>query len=410
MAGACAAVTVSLAAYYRANQTDARPALTTTRATRGDVVETVEATGTLEAVTTVQVGTQVSGVIKALHVDFNARVRKGQIIAELDPSLFQTQVEQAEATLVRLQAELARADVQVEDGRLKLVRARQLAAQQLIPATDLEAAETNARAADASRQAAEAQVIQARASLNQTRVNLNHTIITAPIDGVVISRNVDVGQTVAASMAAPTLFVIANDLARMQVNARIDEADIGPIRAGQAVTFRVDAYPGQVFTGTVSQVRLSPDVEQNVVSYVTVIDVPNRELRLKPGMTATSTVEVARAANAVRVPTAALRFRPTPELFSSLGQPVPESAGSGGPRVWVLDAGRLRAVEVRPGVSDGATTAVGDGALSEGTPVVTAAAIAQSSTAAPVASPLLPQFPGRGAGAGQRGQGTGGRP
>ena len=171
---------------------------------------------------------------------------------------------------------------------------------------------------------AEAQLVQGQASLNQNKVNLSHTVIAAPIDGVVISRNVDVGQTVAASMQAPTLFEIANDLTQMQVNANIDEADIGQIQPGQPVRFQVDAYPGQTFTGVVAQVRLNPVIEQNVVSYVTVISVPNPEMRLRPGMTANVTVEVAREDNTLLVPSSAVRFSPTPELFAQLGQPVPE--------------------------------------------------------------------------------------
>jgi len=198
-----AVVTVTVAAYYRANHASGGPQLVTAAVSRGTVVETVEATGTLEAVTTVQVGTQVSGTIKELRADFNSRVKKGQVIAELDPSLFQTQVDQARATLVRLQAEVEHARVQLEDTRVKLNRARELSARQLIPATDFETAEANANAATAALKAAEAQVTQARASLNQTDVNLEHTIIKAPIDGIVISRNVDVGQTVARACRRP---------------------------------------------------------------------------------------------------------------------------------------------------------------------------------------------------------------
>ncbi|MGE0361749.1 MAG: efflux RND transporter periplasmic adaptor subunit, partial [Vicinamibacterales bacterium] len=289
------AVVASAAAvvvYTRARTDASRPVPSTATVSRGDVVETVEATGTLRAVTTVQVGTQVSGTIKALRADFNSEVRRGQIIAELEPSLFQAQVEQARAALVRLQAEARRAEVQSEDAQQKLGRARELSAKALIPASDLETAETTARAAAAAVDAAAAQIVQARASLNQSEVNLGHTIIRSPIDGVVISRNVDVGQTVAASMQAPTLFVLAQDLSAMQVNASVAESDIGRVRPGQRVTFLVDAYPGQVFTGTVSLVRLDPVVEQNVVSYVTTIDVPNPSLVLKPGMTANVTIVV----------------------------------------------------------------------------------------------------------------------
>lgn len=297
--------------------------LVTATVTRGDVVESIDATGRLEAVTTVLVGSQVSGNVSALYADFNSRVRAGQVVARLEPSLFETQIEQSRANLIRVEAEVERSRVQFEDAEIKLARARDLTAKQLVPSTDLETAEANARGAAAALKGAEAQVVQSQASLNQSEVNLSHTVITAPIDGVVISRNVDVGQTVAASMSAPTLFEIANDLAEMQVNTNIDEADIGRIEAGQPVTFQVDAYPGDTFTGTVSQVRLNPVIESNVVSYVTIIDVPNEDMRLRPGMTATVTVEVERASDTLRVPMSALRFNPTPELFAALGQPVP---------------------------------------------------------------------------------------
>jgi len=410
---AISVVTASVAAYYRANTNGGGPQVIRASVTRGDVIETVDATGTLQAVTTVQVGSQVSGTIKALHADFNSRVRKGQVVAELDPSLLQAQVEQAQAGLVRAQADVDRARIQVEDAQAKLKRARELFAAQLIPAVDLETAETTLREAEASSKAVEAQVVQARASLNQNRVNLDHTVITAPIDGIVISRNVDVGQTVAASMSAPTLFVIAQDLTRMQVSASVDESDIGRIRAGQSVVFQVDAYTGETFSGTVTQVRLAAVVEQNVVSYVTVIDVPNPELKLKPGMTANVTIEIEKAADAIRVPSAALRFSPTPELLASLGQKAPEDRGRReGRAVWIMADGRLEPVPVRAGVSDGANTAIVEGSLSEGVEVATGVAAAQTASAAPAGgSPLLPRFPGgnRGAGAGQRTQNAGGQ-
>ena len=296
--------------------------LVTATVSRGSVVQGIDATGRLQAVMTVQVGSQVSGTIKSLYADFNSQVKKGQVVAELEPSLFQTQVEQAEATVTRGQADVERARVQVEDSKLKLTRARDLSQRKLIPQADLETAEANNRQAEAALKSAQAQLVQGQASLNQTKVNLGHTVIAAPIDGVVINRNVSVGQTVAASMQAPTLFEIANDLGQMQVNANIDESDIGVISPGQTVRFQVDAFPGQAFIGTVSQVRLSPVIEQNVVSYVTVIDVPNPDLRLRPGMTANVTVEVARADDTLRIPTSAVRFSPTPEVFAALGQPV----------------------------------------------------------------------------------------
>lgn len=306
--------------YTRYQGTETTLRLVTAGVGRGDVVQAIDATGRLEAVTTVQVGSQVSGTISALYADFNDRVQAGEVVAELEPSLFETQVEQARANLIRVEADVERTRVQLEDAELKLQRARELAARNLVPSTDLENAEVTARQAAASLRASEAQMVQAEASLNQAEVNLGHTIITAPIDGVVIARSVDVGQTVAASMSAPELFQIANDMSFMRVNANIDEADIGLVTEGRPVTFQVDAFPGDTFAGTVAQVRLQPVIESNVVSYVTVIDVPNPDGRLRPGMTANVTVEIARAVDSLFVPASALRYAPTPEVFASLGQ------------------------------------------------------------------------------------------
>jgi HlyD family secretion protein len=392
--GAIALIVAGAVAYYRTARTDDAPVLVTLPVTRGDVVESVDATGTLEAVITVQVGTQVSGTIKALHADYNSRVRRGQVIAELDPSLFDAQVAQARASILRLEAEAARASVQREEAQRRLRRASELAAQQLIAAQDLEAAEMAERGAEATLKAAEAQIIQARAALNQSEVNLAHTIIRAPIDGIVISRNVDVGQTVAASMQAPTLFVIARDLTRMQVNASVAESDVGRVRPGQSVSFRVDAYPGELFAGRVSLVRLEPIVEQNVVSYITTIDVPNPELKLKPGMTANVLIEIERAADVLRVPNAALRVRPSSGGLASSGQPSPPPADDRRPVVWVVVDGRLERVPVRTGITDGSQTAVLEGALAEGTQVVTGFAAEAVGTSGTSRSPLLP-FGGR---------------
>ena len=315
--------------------------------TRGDIIDTVGATGTLQAVTTVQVGSQVSGNIQWLGADFNSIVKKNQVIARLDPSLFDAQLQQSRANLsqtranlTKAQSDLDRSRVQLVDAQQKYTRAKELAARSLLPQSDLDAAKTAVDSAQASlaSQAAtvtqtQAAVSQSQASLNQTQVNLDHTIIAAPIDGIVTQRNVDVGQTVAASMQAPTLFVIAADLTKMQVNANIDESDVGRIRPGQHVTFRVDAYPTETFEGTVAQVRLQPVVVQNVTTYGTVIDVPNPQLKLKPGMTANVKVEIAKRTDVLRMPNAALRFRPTPEVFAALNQQVPpeaQSASGGG--------------------------------------------------------------------------------
>lgn len=315
-------------AFYRYRQQTVPPAVATAPVTRGDIIDRVGATGTLQAVTTVQVGTQVSGTIQSLYADFNSLVRRGQVLARLDPSLFQTQIEQARANLLRAQADVERLKVALEDARTKLTRARELSARQLLPRSDLDTAEVSVRSAEAQVRSAEAQVTQAQAALNQNQVNLEHTVIAAPIDGLVISRNVDVGQTVAASMQAPTLFVLAADLTKMQVIANLDESDVGRIRPRQAVTFRVDAYPSEDFSGTVGQVRLQPIVQQNVVTYATVIDVPNPDLKLKPGMTANVNVEIARRTGVLRVPNTALRFRPSNDVFAALGQ-TPPAVGRG---------------------------------------------------------------------------------
>ena len=322
----------AIGGYYRYGRTVEPPKVTTLPVSRGDVIESVGATGTLEAVTTVQVGTQVSGTIKTLNADYNSIVRKGQIIAELEPSLFETQVAQGRANLVRAQADVQRLRVGLEDAQTKLKRTKDLAARNLVPLMELETAETTVHAADAQLKSAEAQVVQAQASLSQSQVNLQHTVIEAPIDGIVISRNVDVGQTVAASMQAPTLFVIAADLTKMRVIADIDESDVGRIRPGQVAKFRVDALPLEEFAGTVSQIRLQPKVVQNVVTYATVIDVPNPQLKLKPGMTPTVTIEIAKKTDVLRVPVAALRFRPNADIFAAFNQEMPQDLMGGGRR------------------------------------------------------------------------------
>jgi HlyD family secretion protein len=317
-------------AYYN-NRNRPDPQVTTMPVTRGDVAETVQATGTLEAVTTVDVGTQVSGVVQDLYTDFNKFVKKGQVIARLDPSILETQIQSQQANVIRAEADLERLRVGLQDAKQKLDRANAMFARQLIPKTDLETAEINVKSADAQIKSSEASLTQSKAALNQAQVNLGYTIIRSPIDGIVIQRSVDPGQTVAASMNAPTLYVIAADLSKMQVLANIDESEIGKMRPGQLVTFRVDAYPNEQFHGEVDQVRLQPTVVQNVVVYSTVIAVPNPQLKLKPGMTANVVVEVAKRPDVLRVPMAALRFRPTELMFQVLNQEMPpEARGRGG--------------------------------------------------------------------------------
>jgi HlyD family secretion protein len=337
-----AAIGAGAGAYYiRRNGGEIQ--VNTSPITRGELIDTVGSTGTLQAVTTVQVGSQVSGNISWLGADFNSIVKKNQVIARLDPSLFQAQVDQSKANLLKAQADVAKsqADLQrnrvaLTDAQQKYTRAKELSAKQLETQADLDAAKLAVDSADSSLQSSmaalnssQASVVQSQASLSQAQVNLDHCTIQTPIDGIVIQRSVDVGQTVAASMQAPTLFVIAADLAKMQVNANIDEADVGRIRPQQNVTFRVDAYPGEEFLGAVAQIRLQPVVVQNVTTYATIINVPNPDLKLKPGMTANLRVQIARRADVLRIANAALRFRPSNEMFAALNQPVPPEVQGG---------------------------------------------------------------------------------
>ena len=422
---AAAIVTILIAGVFFVRGGASSPEIVTAQVTRGDIVDIVAATGTLEAVTTVQVGSQISGTIQALYADFNSLVHKGEVLARIDPSTYQSQVEQSQANLDRAIADAERLVVTVDDAATKLKRARELSAKLLIPATDLETAEVESRSAQAQKQSADAQVTQARASLNQAKVMLEKTVITAPIDGFVVARNVDVGQTVAASLQAPTLFVIAADLTKMRVNASIDESDVGRIMAGQTATFHVDAYPNEAFKGRVAQVRLSPIIVQNVVTYAGLIDVPNPELKLKPGMTATVDIETARRANVLRVPSRALRFTPNDEMWTALGQPNPSpSPGvparrttSDGGRIWISENGHLAGRDVKIGFSNGTFTELLTSDLPEGSAIVTNVAlpVAKNATAS-AANPLFPVtggggrgFGGGGAGAGRAGGAGGGR-
>jgi HlyD family secretion protein len=317
-------------AVFYASRGDKAPQVTTLKVSRGDITDGVGATGTLQAVVTVSVGTQVSGIVQDLYADFNSIVKKGQVIARLDPSLMNTALETAQANLTNANANLERQKVAVQDALVKNNRAKELMVKQLETQQDLETADVTYKQAVAQQKSMESQVVQAQAAVDKAKVDLNHTIITAPIDGVVIKRSVDKGQTVNAGMSAPEIFIIAADLTKMQVNANIDESDVGQIRPGETVTFRVDAYPNDTFHGTVNQVRLNPTTVQNVVTYSTIIDVPNPDLKLDPGMTANLTIEIAKRADALRVPNAALRFRPTQDIFDALKQPMPQELQRGG--------------------------------------------------------------------------------
>jgi HlyD family secretion protein len=374
---------------------------------RGRIVAQVTATGTLSALVTVQVGSQVSGRIQKLYVDFNSPVKKGQLIAKLDPELFQAALAQARANHAAAKGDLVRARVQAADAARQLARTRTLAERKLVAQADLDTAQANAEAAAASVESASGKVEQAKAALVQAEVNLAYTSIVSPISGTVISRSVDVGQTVAASLQAPTLFVIAEDLSKMQVDTSVAEADIGKLRDGMAASFTVDAFPGRRFQGAVRQIRNAPQTVQNVVTYDAVVDVANQDLALRPGMTANVSFVHAERDNVLRVPNAALRFRPPPDFLAAGrngngggadgaarrggaaaqgGGGRGEAAGrrdgagpSGGgtPRdpdrrtVWVLRDGAPSPVRLRTGVSDGSTTEVLEGDLREGDVAIT---------------------------------------
>ncbi len=341
------------------------PQFRTDPVTRGDIQQAVTATGTVNAVTTVQVGTQVSGTIKTLYVDFNSRVKKGKLIAQIDPSTFESQVQQAQANLLSAQANLEKAQTALANDKKTFDRNKELLSKNLIAQSDLDTAETNYQSDKAQVASAKALIEQAKASLDYARQNLAYTRIVSPVDGVVISRNVDVGQTVAASFQTPTLFTIAQDLTKMQIDTNVAESDIGVVKLGQEVDFTVDAYPDTTFKGKVWQIRQAPIIVQNVVTYDVVIQVNNRDLKLMPGMTANASIVIQTRHDVLRITNAALRFR-----FSD----KPAGAGSAGekkgPSVWVLETNKPKRVGITPGISDGNYTEVVSGDLKEGQPVI----------------------------------------
>ena len=386
---------------------------------RGDVAMTVTATGTISAVTTVQVGSQVSGIIAALYADFNTPVTKGQLVAELDPTPFEAAVEQR-------RADVAQSEVRLRNAHTQMQRQEQLFAKQLVAEADYDQAK-------ADFDALEAQITQVKAALLQAETNLGYTRIRSPIDGVVVDRQYDIGQTVAASFQAPTLFTIAQDLTKMQVQADVDQSDIGRVRTGQTAKFTVDAYPEEEFRGVITQVRLNATVNQNVVTYPVIVGVENLEQKLRPKMTADLSVEVDRVTDVLRIPNAALRFRPAEEEGGASegrgggrgGQggragagpggngPGGSAAGSVGAAAETLAAGRrggepdanwqavyrlgadgkLVRVPVRTGLSDGRFSAVVEGELALGDTLVVGLATTKAGPAAG-ASPLGQGGPG----------------
>lgn len=301
----------------------------TAKIERGTIISTVAATGNLSAVTTVQVGTQVSGTIQKLYVDFNSRVKKGQAIAEIDPALFNASVEQAQGNFLAAEANLQKAKVAQVDAERTSGRNRKLLSDGIISQGDFDTAETALQSAKAVVKAAEGTLAQTRGSLMQAKTNLRYSIIRSPVDGVIISRAIDVGQTVAASFQTPTLFTIAQDLTKMQIEVSVDEADISRIKLDQKANFTVDSYPEQTFRGKVVQIRSAPVINQNVVTYVVVVNVDNSDMKLKPGMTANVSVEVAKKDDALKLPPAALRFKPKSKGDDTKGKGNGNSSGNG---------------------------------------------------------------------------------
>ena len=356
------------------------PKYRTAKVERGDLVSAVASTGNLAAVVTVQVGTQVSGTIQRLFVDFNSQVKKGQVIAQIDPSLFNAQVEQSHGNFLNSQANVLKAKADLTDTKRTLERNRQLVKEGIVSQSDFDTAETKFHEAQATLQAFQGSVIQTRGAYSQAQTNLKYATIRSPVDGTVVSRNVDVGQTVAASFQTPTLFTIAQDLTKMEIDTSVDEADISRIRVGQPASFTVDSYPESRFTGTVSQVRNAPVVAQNVVTYVVVVSVDNKDLKLKPGMTANVRIETARKENVLKLPSAALRFKPKGAkggkgTAEGKDKPAGTDARKGkmgaGQQVFIPGPeGKAVAVTVKTGISNDGQVELVEGSLKENDDVI----------------------------------------
>jgi HlyD family secretion protein len=382
--------------------------VSTAPVTAGAISRLVVATGTVQPEEIVEVGAQVSGVVESLSADYNSLVHAGQVVARLDPSSYETQLREAQATRVQAQADVQGFTVAVNDAQTKLARATTLAADQLIPPSDLDAARIALDEARADLRAGEAAVVRATAAVNQAAANLAQTVIKSPIDGTVIERDVDAGQTVSASVQTPVLFRIAADLTRMQVQVAIDESDIGGVAPGEAATFQVESYPQETFHATVSQVRLEPVVQQtdasatgataaaspspnaggSVVSYTAIMDVANPDERLRPGMTVVASLFRSERDHAVRIPNSALTFRPPPEVLKALGEtepPIAAAPPAGGeanqaPReVWEYDGKRFTPVPIYAGVADDGWTELKSGSIHPGDALVTSAILRRRS-------------------------------
>ena len=377
--------------FWRISSRPKEPPYLTATVQSGDITQVVTATGTLSAVTTVQVGSQVSGTIDKLNADFNTQVKAGQVVARLNQDKFNAAVDQARANLAAAQANVAKAKVSVQDTKRTLDRNKEMMKQELLAQSEMDASQTAYDAAVAQYEVNRAQVNQAQAALNQSMVDLNNTVIHSPVDGIVVSRNIDVGQTVAASLQAPVLFLIANDLRKMQVDTNVSEGDVGNVWVGQEVHFTVDAYPTRRFQGKVLQVRNAAIMVQNVVTYDAVVAVDNNELLLKPGMTANAEFLVSQKNDVLKIPNAALRFRPPSERQAAQasggtqgatrnagpggagaarrpggssggqGQRSREAGGNRAGTVYVLRDQQAAPVRVRLGISDGSFTEIAGG-------------------------------------------------
>jgi HlyD family secretion protein len=389
--------------------------VTTASVTTGPISRPIVATGTLQALTTVEVGTQVSGVVQSLEVDFNSIVHAGQVVARLDPSLYQAQLTEARANLAQAKADVGGLETTLEDARTKLSRAEELFKQHLIAQSDLDIAVVAVQQAEPDLRAGQSVVTQAQAAVDQASLDLEHTIIRSPIDGIIVERSVDVGQTLAASFQAPELFKIAADLTKMQVQVEVDESDVGGVAAGDLATFEVGSYPGAQFRGTVSEVRLQPITDQpsattsatpsasssgstsptpaagTVVSYMAIVDVANQDERLRPGMTAEVSLGGFRREQAIRIPNNALSFRPPADVLEAIGErdtPLASltsgrttGASDGGQtrEVWEYDGRRFTPIVVRGGLADDRWTELLSGSIRPGDRLVTSAVLQRRS-------------------------------
>ena len=368
----------------------------TARIERGDVIQTVRATGTIQPIKLVQVGTQVNGPVRMLYVDYNSKVKAGDLVAQIDPTTYEARLAQDQANLIESQANVEQSQAKLIQAEKELERAKKLTAREMISQTDLDSAIATRDTLAAQLKVSQAAVAQAEAALRLSKANLGYTTISSPVDGVVIARNVSEGQTVVASFNAQILFLIATDLRKIQVEASIPEADIGSIALGQQVLFTVDAYE-QNFTGTVTQIRMAAATVQNVVTYPVIIEAANPDNKLFPSMTADIICEVAHHENVLKVPNAALRFKPEERPN---GEPPATAKGTAargprGPRLWALkpDGKGLRPIPISLGITDGAFTEVRTTApLTDDQEVITG--MQASGTQEKTVNPFTPQMPG----------------